>query len=113
MYYLKAIMLDNCPYSINANNLIDIHKIRSKIINVNNENKHIYKTDTYDTFPQIYLEKDGKPGSLLLGGYNNLYDFIMNFKGKKYSEENVKEFMDKSKWSKKATLRLIQLINLK
>ena len=111
MYYLKAIILENCPYSINANKLIDIHKIPSKIINVNNENKHIYKTDIYDTFPQIYLEKNGKLGSLLLGGYNNLYDFIMTFKGTQYSTENVNEFMNKSNWSKKATLRLIQLIN--
>lgn len=112
-YFIKAILLDGCPYSQSAFQLLKIHNIPNKIITVNQDNKAIYKTDNINTFPQLYLNKYNSNGSLLLGGNDELSEFITNFKGQKYSEENVEKYMKKYNWSKKAILRLVQLINLK
>ncbi len=110
-YYIKAVLLDGCPYSIAAKNLLDTHKIHTNIINVNNNNKNEFKTNLITTFPQIYLCKTNDNGTQLLGGYDDLSNFISNFKGKKYNEQNIDDFISKYSWSKKATLRMIQLIN--
>lgn len=109
-YYLKAILLEGCPYSNAANDLIKINNIPSDIITVNNINKNQFKTNLINTFPQIYLCKSNNKGTQLLGGYDDLNDFISKFKGK-YNENLIHEFMGKYSWSKKATLRMIQLIN--
>ena len=110
-YYIKSVLLDGCPYSIAAKDLLTTHNIYSNIINVTNYNKNEFKTNIINTFPQIYLCKTGNNGTQLLGGYDDLFSFISNFKGKKYNEQNINNFMNKYSWSKKATLRMIQLIN--
>ena len=110
-YYIKAILLDNCGFSIAAHDLLKLHSINCEIINVNASNKLEYKTDQINTFPQIYLCKYNTVGSLLLGGYEDLANCISTFKGNTLNDENNNKFMAKYKWSKKATLRLIQLIN--
>ena len=111
MYYIKAILLQNCPYSDAAKELLDNFKIENKKIIVDFNNKYIHKNENIDTFPQIYLNKYNSNGNLLLGGYDDLKKFIDNFKNKKYSNDKVNQFINEYKWSKKATLRLIQLIN--
>lgn len=111
-YYIKAILLENCPYSINAEQLLKIHSIPCKITWVNQNNKQVYKTDSINTFPQIYLNKINSPGNLLLGGHDDLASFITTFKAQKLNDKNINDFMTKYSWSKKATLRFIQLINL-
>jgi len=110
-YYIKAILLDNCSYSIAANNLIKNYNIPSKIININTNEKDKFVTEQIDTFPQIYLKKYNSKENLLLGGYDDLNYFISTFKSQKLSDENIDDFSKKYKWSKKAILRLIQLIN--
>jgi len=110
-YYIKAILLENCRYSIAAKKLLESHNIRTEIINVNATNKDEYKNDQIQTFPHIYLCKNNTLGNLLLGGYDDLSYFISNFKKKTLNDDNINEFNIKYKWSKKATLRLIQLIN--
>ena len=70
-----------------------------------------YKTQQINTFPQIYLCKSNNNGTQLLGGYDDLYNFISEFKGKKFNDQLINNFMSKYSWSKKATLRMIQLIN--
>lgn len=112
MYYIKAIVLENCPYSIAASELLTKLKIPNEILNINYDNKNKYKNENIDTFPQIYLVKKNSNGHLLLGGYDDLNNFIENYKSQKISDKNIELFMNKYKWSKKATLRLIQLINL-
>jgi glutaredoxin len=113
-YYLKIILLNDCPYSEKAKQIINENKIPVKIINVNYENKELYKNDNINTYPQIYLNKKGSKSNLLLGGFTDLSESINNFKSLK-SESNldnsVNNFMNKYKWSKKATLRFIQLFN--
>lgn len=110
-YYLQIISLDNCSYSKAATELVKNFKISNEIINVNQNNKQNFKTNIINTFPQVYLKKYNKKGSLLLGGYTDLESTINNFKSVKYNNEKINNFMNKYKWSKKATLRLIQLIN--
>jgi glutaredoxin len=110
-YSLKAILLGNCPYSNSAYELLKIHNIPVETIWINQLNKENYKTNLINTFPQIYLKKNNSNGNLLLGGYDDLNNFISTFLKKKISDSNINFFMEKSKWSKKSTLRLIQLIN--
>lgn len=112
-YYIKAVLLENCPFSSNALSLISSNKIPSEVIEVNHDNKNNYKSANISTFPQIYLNKKNSRGSLLLGGYDDLYKFISTFKNQPISEPNIQDFMKTYKWAKKPTLRLIELINLK
>ena len=112
MYYLYIITLKDCPYSIAALELLDSLNIKYKRLKVNEINKEEYKTKEIDTFPQIYLVKDGT--KLLLGGYDKLKEFIKVFKNQKYNEENILKFHDNNKlWNKKFILRLIKIINKK
>lgn len=110
-YFIKAILLKNCRYSVAAYDLIKMHKLPTQIIWVDQENKDNYKTNIINTFPQIYLKKNNTKGNLLLGGYSDLSDTISIFLHQKLSNKDIAKFMEKYKWSKKATLRLIQLIN--
>lgn len=110
-YFIKAILLDGCSYSNGAHDLIKNHQIPSEITWVNQTDKPNYKTDQIDTFPQIYLKKINSQGNLLLGGYQELSHFISMFLAQKISDPNINNWMESSKWSKKSTLRLIQLIN--
>jgi hypothetical protein len=108
-YFIKAILLDGCPYSINANNLIMKNNIPNESIWVSSTNKEVYKTDQIQTFPQIYLCKKNKAGTLLLGGYNdlnNIYNLVKFGNG-----INIDTFMPEYKWAKKSKLRLIELIS--
>ena len=111
-YKLQLFLLEGCPYSIEALNTIKKYKIKNESIWVNQENKEKYKTDRISTFPQIYLKKERSKGSLLLGGNNDLQNFIRLFYKQKYNEKYINKFMEEKKWSKKAILRMIELINL-
>lgn len=112
-YYLYSVILKNCPYSMAAYNLLKTDsKIKKKFLFVDNYNKEKYKTDMISTFPQIYLKRYNKNGSLLIGGYSDLKILFNLFYKKKYSDNDVEKFItDNSKWSKKSLLRFIQLIN--
>jgi hypothetical protein len=110
-YYLKAIILQGCPYSNNAVKLLKEHKIISDIEYITYNNKELYKTDKIQTFPQIYLKKYNSNQHLLLGGHDDLSNFISTFLSQKLTAINLDTFNRKYNWSKKATLRLIQLIN--
>ena len=110
-YYVKAILLQNCPYSVAAQQLLNNFKIPHQLTHITENEKINFKNNSIDTFPQIYLRKYNTNGNLLLGGYDDLNYFVQTFKAKKLSTENINKFMTKYKWSKKATLRFIQLIN--
>jgi hypothetical protein len=113
-YYINAIILNNCGYSKAAKELLDKYpNIKKQYVFVNYEEKDKYKTDLIQTFPQIYLKKENTMNSLLLGGYTELQNFINTFYDK-YSENDINKFMEiNPRWSKKGTLRLIELINQK
>jgi glutaredoxin len=113
-YYINAVILEGCGYSKAAKDLLDAHSnIKKKYVLVNYNEKDKYKTELIQTFPQIYLKKEGFNNNLLLGGYSELQNFINTFSGK-YDNNNVNDFIrGNSRWSKKGTLRLIELINNK
>jgi len=112
-YYFHAIVLENCPYSNAALELFKEFKNNKVIITtVNQRNKENYKTEEISTFPQIYFKKNNSKGSLLLGGYSELKNIVDSFKNKEYSIDKINNFISNNKkWSKKAVLRLIELIN--
>lgn len=110
-YFIKSILLEGCSYSNAANQLLKTHQLPVDITWVNQSNKENYKTEQISTFPQIYLKKINSNGNLLLGGYQELENTIKTFYRQKISEQNISNWMEKTNWSKKSTLRLIQLIN--
>lgn len=111
-YYIKVILLEGCPYSINLEKLMEQNKIiHKKFIRVNHSNKHLYKSDLINTFPQVYLNKYNSKGNLLLGGYEDFNNFIKIFKNNALDSNKINNFMKIKNWSKRATIRLIQLIN--
>ena len=110
-YSFKSILLEGCPYSISASELLKSFNIKNKEIWITQENKDKYKTYNISTFPQIYLTKKNKIGNLLIGGYSDLkYLFDLVYK-KKYNHETVNIIRNKYNYSKKTTLRIIELIN--
>jgi len=111
-YYLQAVILENCPYSNAATKLLKNNQSNTHFTIINNTNKDNYKTKDIDTFPQIYLKRYNKNGSLLIGGYTNLEELFNLFYKKNYSNENITNFIDNNnKWSRKPLLRFINLIN--
>ncbi len=113
-YALKVIVLENCPYSIAAAELLTNHNIKFKKILVNQETKHKYKTEQISTFPQIYLiNKDSDINqSLLLGGYSNLEE-IINIMNSSTKLEIIKNKLNKkySLFDKKTILRIIEIFS--
>jgi len=114
MYFIYAIILENCPYSEAALELLTKENINFKSLKITFLEKEKYKTDSISTFPQIYLKKSRNNDTLLLGGYTDLKNFMDTFINKKYDEKNVEEFQKKyNLWNKHSVLRLIELINIK
>jgi len=109
-YYLYLIVLKDCPYGNNAIQLLENYNIKNFEKNtIKIHDKEKYKTELIDTFPQIYLKKKNSNGSLLLGGYSELKSFFDKFYQTPLNETYLNNF--NKNWSKKATLRLIELIN--
>ena len=72
---LKAIILENCPYSMALVELLENNEIPYTKIIVKHINKEKYKTPKISTFPQLYLGND------LIGGYDTskeIFDKINN-----------------------------------
>ena len=113
-YYFHAVILNNCPYSEATYNFLKNKKnVKSIFTNIDYTEKENYKTSSINTFPQIYLKKNNSNGSLLIGGYDDLMNIYDDFYEKKYSDNKITSFINKTNWSKKITLRLIELINSK
>ncbi len=104
---LKVIVLENCPYSIAAVELLTNHNIKFTKILVNQETKHKYKTEQISTFPQIFLNNNNN--KILLGGYSDLED-IINIINSSTKLETIKNKLNKKylSFDKKNILRIIQ-----
>lgn len=71
---IVANILEGCPYSINAEKLLNSYNADYKKVNVSYGNKYDKEFEIMKTFPQIYLDsKDGK--KYILGGYDDLKKF--------------------------------------
>ncbi len=72
---LKAIILEDCPYSIALVKLLDNNEISFTKIMIKRIDKEKYKTPEISTFPQLYLD------NILIGGYDTskeIFDIINN-----------------------------------
>ena len=101
---LKAVILEGCPYSIAAVELLNTHNIKFKKIIVNQQTKHKYKTDKIDTFPQIYLN------NILIGGYDITKELLEKINNSNNLNELKNELKIKfNNFNNKEILRLVEL----
>jgi glutaredoxin-related protein len=112
-YYIHSVILQDCSYSNAVYKLLKNYpKIKTNITFVNDSNKENYKTYDIQTFPQIYLKRYNKNGSLLIGGYTELKELFDLFYKTKYSNNKIIQIINNNnRWSKKSLLRFIHLIN--
>jgi glutaredoxin len=111
MNELKIISLNNCPYSMAAEELIKTfknikdNKINVNILNVTQEDKSKYKSSEIETFPQIYFN------NILIGGYDNFNEIYLDIKGIKNLDKMIKIIQNKtSVHNRKDMLRLIKFL---
>jgi glutaredoxin-related protein len=110
---LKAIILEDCPYSMALVELLDNNEIPFTKIMVKRINKEKHKTPEISTFPQLYLD------NLLIGGYDTskkIFDIINNTQSvndldtlKKELNDYFKNYNKESLINNKKILRLIKL----
>jgi glutaredoxin len=111
MNELKVISLNECPYSMAAEDLINSIdntedlKININIIHVPREEKDKYTQGEMKTFPQIYFNEK------LIGGYDDLNEIYLSTKGDKL--DNIIELIQrKTKLTERRDmLRLIKFLN--
>ena len=111
MNEIKVISLNQCPYSMAAEDLInnikntEDSKINVNIINVSQEDKTKYQSGEIKTFPQIYYN------DILIGGYDTFNEIYLNVKGTKSLDEMIGILENKTKISeRKDKLRLIKFL---
>ena len=90
-YKLKVIVLENCPYSIAAVELLNNYNIKFNKKLVKQNNKEQFKNSNISTFPQIYIINDKK--EILLGGYSDLEE-IINIINSSKDLDIIKEKLD-------------------
>ena len=78
MYKLKVYSLEGCPYSMNAESLLNNNSIEFDLIKVSYDEKDHYKQkNKMNTFPQVFLETPKE--TVKIGGYddlNNIFSMI-------------------------------------
>ena len=58
-YYIYAIILNECSYSIGAKDILDkFTNIKKKYLFINYNEVDKYKNNLINTFPQFYLKKE-------------------------------------------------------
>lgn len=96
-YYLYGIILEGCPYSMAAKELLEENIKNHKIFIVTHNNKNDYKNECIDTFPQIYLKKYNSEFNELVGGYEDLkkiYDVVKNGNSSKTIKKKVLKLLN-------------------
>ena len=111
MNEIKVISLNQCPYSMAAEDLIKNikntydSKINVNIINVSQEDKSKFQSGELKTFPQIYYN------DILIGGYDTFNEIFLNIKGTNSLDEMIEILDTKTKISeRKDKLRLIKFL---
>ena len=75
---LVAYILENCPYSTSAYNLIKQKKLNCKCISVPQDEEKkskLKQTNNMTTFPQILYKNENHNKYHKLGGYNELFEY--------------------------------------
>lgn len=104
-YKLKVIVLENCPYSIGAVELLNNYNVPFDKILVKQNNKEKFKTSEISTFPQIYIINNTE--QLLLGGYSDLEEIIDIINSSKNLDNIKKNIGEKYKTNHKITIKII------
>ena len=105
-YKLKVIVLEHCPYSIAAVELLNNYNIKFQKKLVKQNNKEKFKTNEISTFPQIYMIN--KNEKLLLGGYSDLEE-IINIINKSKNLDKIKDELKEKYSNNKIILRIIEI----
>ena len=105
-YKLKVIVLENCPYSIAAVELLNNYNIKFQKKLVKQNNKEKFKTNEISTFPQIYMIN--KNEKLLLGGYSDLEE-IINIINQTKNLDKIKDILKEKYSNNKIILRIIEI----
>jgi glutaredoxin len=105
---LKAIILEDCPYSMALVELLENNEIQFRKIIIKRVDKEKYKTPEISTFPQLYLDND------LIGGYDTskaIFDKINNDTQSVDDLDTLKKELNiyLNKFTNKKILRLIKL----
>ena len=107
---LKAIILEDCPYSMALVELLDNNEISFTKIMVKRIDKEKYKTPEISTFPQLYLD------NILIGGYDTTKEIFdkINYSQSADDLDTLKAelstyFKDNRLINNKKILRLIKL----
>ena len=105
-YKLKVIVLENCPYSIAAAELLTNYNIPFEKILIKQNNKEKFKTSEISTFPQVYMinNKD----QILLGGYSDLEEIVDIINSSK-NLDKIKEKLSKKYSNYRIILRIIEI----
>lgn len=109
MNELKVISLNNCPYSMGAediiNNIKKSDKVNVIIIHVPYEDKEKYKKGVMKTFPQIYFNNK------IIGGYENfkgIYNFIKKKNSGNTNLDNIISMLkDKTELKKRRDMLIL------
>ena len=112
MYYLKAVLLENCYYSNNARQLLQKYNFKQEIIDVTQSEKNKWKNNEISTFPQIFLKKENHKDNLFIGGFTDIQfiEIQINSATDKNFSEIKKNIQNKySHLSEKSVLRLMEL----
>jgi glutaredoxin len=104
-YKLKVIVLEKCPYSIAAVELLANYNIPFEKILVKQNNKEKFKTQAISTFPQVYMFND--KDQILLGGYSDLEE-IINIINSSKNLDKIKEKFEEKYSNNKYTPKNIQ-----
>jgi len=113
MNEIKVISLNQCPYSMAAEDLIknikntkDL-KMNINIINISQEDKSKYQKGELKTFPQIYYN------NILIGGYDTFNKIYLDIKETSELDKMIEILESKTKlMERKDKLRLIKFLIL-
>ena len=103
---LIVYSLENCFYSMSANNLLDQENINYNLQSVNNKNKNKFKEkNNMKTFPQIFLQN--KDINIKIGGYSDLNYIIDLIKNNNNFDEVKNNLLEKFNLTSKEVLLII------
>ena len=103
---LIVYSLENCFYSMSANNLLDQENINYNLQSVNNKNKNKFKEkNNMKTFPQIFLQN--KDINIKIGGYSDLNYIIDLIKNNNNFDEVKNNLLEKFNLTLKEVLLII------
>lgn len=106
MYKIQIYSLEECPYSMKAEELL-IKYNNTEVIKVKRINKEkVKKKNKMNTFPQIFFVKDNK--KIKIGGCDKITEILEIINNNRDIKIIIKKLNLKN-WTKKQKLRLIEL----